>query len=76
MTSLRNSQFVKSAKMLEKLLKFSYLAGPMGVETTATQFVVKNRQSEKSNVILMVNLCKKCGFDIDAEECDCNSLDN
>jgi len=24
----------------------------------------------------MVNLCKKCGFDIDAEECDCNSLDN
>ena len=43
MTSLRNSQFVKSAKMLEKLLKFSYLAGPMGVETTATQFVVKNR---------------------------------
>jgi len=24
----------------------------------------------------MVNLCKKCGFDIDAEEYDCNSLDN
>jgi len=24
----------------------------------------------------MVNLCKKCGFDIDAEECDCKSLDN
>ena len=62
--------------MLEKLLKFSYLAGPTSVGTTATQFVVKNRQSEKSNVILMVNLCKKCGFDIDAEECDCNSLDN
>jgi len=34
---------VKSAKMLEKLLKFSYLAGPTSVETTATQFVVKNR---------------------------------
>jgi len=25
------------------LLKFSYLAGPTGVGTTATQFVVKNR---------------------------------
>jgi len=24
----------------------------------------------------MPNLCKSCGFDIDAEECVCTSLDN